>query len=280
MGLFDKKVCDICGKEIKFLGNRKLDDGNMCKDCAAKLSPWFTGRKRTSVDAIKEQLKYREENQKKLASFNPTRIVGDHYKFYIDEPNRCFVVSYLNTKWKEANPDLIRFSDVRNMSVEIEEDEDELYTKDSEGKSVSYNPPRYEYEYDFKFHIDVNHPYFDDMDFTLNAMSNKPENPGDARYMELVDICREVFRIILGREFYDNRTEFKNPVCGNVQTTVSTGEWFCPKCGTKNSDAFCVKCGTPRPASANFEPYYCSKCGTKIESPDDVFCPKCGNKLK
>ena len=26
MGLFDKKVCDICGEKIGLLGNRKLDD--------------------------------------------------------------------------------------------------------------------------------------------------------------------------------------------------------------------------------------------------------------
>ena len=37
MGLFDKKVCDICGEKIGLLGNRKLDDGNLCKDCAKKL---------------------------------------------------------------------------------------------------------------------------------------------------------------------------------------------------------------------------------------------------
>lgn len=36
MGLFDKKVCDICGEKIGLLGNRKLDDGNLCKDCAKK----------------------------------------------------------------------------------------------------------------------------------------------------------------------------------------------------------------------------------------------------
>ena len=41
MGLFDKKICDICGEKIGLLGNRKLDDGNLCKDCAKKLSPWF-----------------------------------------------------------------------------------------------------------------------------------------------------------------------------------------------------------------------------------------------
>ena len=33
MGLFDKKICDICGEKIGLLGNRKLDDGNLCKDC-------------------------------------------------------------------------------------------------------------------------------------------------------------------------------------------------------------------------------------------------------
>ena len=30
MGLFDKKICDICGEKIGLLGNRKLDDGNLC----------------------------------------------------------------------------------------------------------------------------------------------------------------------------------------------------------------------------------------------------------
>lgn len=45
MGLFDKKICDICGEKIGLLGNRKLDDGNLCKDCAKKLSPWFEERR-------------------------------------------------------------------------------------------------------------------------------------------------------------------------------------------------------------------------------------------
>ena len=45
MGLFDKKICNICGEKIGLLGNRKLDDGNLCKDCAKKLSPWFEERR-------------------------------------------------------------------------------------------------------------------------------------------------------------------------------------------------------------------------------------------
>ena len=36
--IFEKKSCDICGGEIGLLGNRKLEDGNLCKECAKKLS--------------------------------------------------------------------------------------------------------------------------------------------------------------------------------------------------------------------------------------------------
>ena len=38
MGLFDKKFCDICGEKISFLGNHKLEDGNMCGTCNKKRS--------------------------------------------------------------------------------------------------------------------------------------------------------------------------------------------------------------------------------------------------
>ena len=64
MGFFDKKYCDVCGEKIGLLGNRKLENGNLCKDCAAKLSPFFSERKSSTVEEIKEQLAYREENRK------------------------------------------------------------------------------------------------------------------------------------------------------------------------------------------------------------------------
>ena len=71
MGLFDKKYCDICGEKIGLLGNRKLEDGNLCKNCAAKLSPFFSERRRSTVEDIKRQLAYREENEKLVRDFNP-----------------------------------------------------------------------------------------------------------------------------------------------------------------------------------------------------------------
>lgn len=39
MGFFDRKYCDICGGRLGPEGGRKLDNGNMCKACAEKLSP-------------------------------------------------------------------------------------------------------------------------------------------------------------------------------------------------------------------------------------------------
>ena len=69
MGLFDKKYCDICGEKIGLLGNRKLEDGNLCKECAKKLSPFFSERRHSTVSEIQEQLDYREENKKKVADF-------------------------------------------------------------------------------------------------------------------------------------------------------------------------------------------------------------------
>ena len=52
MGLFDKKYCDICGEKIGLFGNRKLEDGNMCKACARKLSPWFDERRHSTLEEI------------------------------------------------------------------------------------------------------------------------------------------------------------------------------------------------------------------------------------
>lgn len=57
--LFDKKNCAICGGEIGLLGNRKLEDGNLCKNCAGRLSPWFSERRHSTVAQIADQLQYR-----------------------------------------------------------------------------------------------------------------------------------------------------------------------------------------------------------------------------
>ena len=82
MGLFDKKYCDVCGEKIGLLGNRKLEDGNLCKNCAAKLSPWFTQRRKSNLAEIKEQLADREENKKAVAAFHCTHTLGQYNRVF------------------------------------------------------------------------------------------------------------------------------------------------------------------------------------------------------
>ena len=78
MGLFDKKECSICGAKIGLLGNKKLSDGNMCKDCEKKLSVWFKNRKeakkaleeKARIEKLKAQKALELAEKKKMEALN------------------------------------------------------------------------------------------------------------------------------------------------------------------------------------------------------------------
>ena len=108
--LFEKKECSICGGEIGLLGNRKLEDGNMCKNCAAKLSPWFEDRRSSTIAQVNEQLAYREDNKTKVAAFNVTRTLGKNPKVLLDEDAGVFIVTMEND-WQAENPDVLSFTE-------------------------------------------------------------------------------------------------------------------------------------------------------------------------
>ena len=168
--LFEKKECSICGGEIGLLGNRKLEDGNCCKECAKKLSPWFDERRHSTVEQIKQQMIYREENRVALNAFRPAVAYGERYTLRAELANGVpsrFVVERTDD-YKEENADIVTFKDVTSFNIDVSEHSRELKRRNSEGEEVSYIPPRYEYSYDFYAEIQVNHPYFDDMRFQIN----------------------------------------------------------------------------------------------------------------
>ncbi|MCU6766359.1 DUF4428 domain-containing protein [Blautia ammoniilytica] len=182
MGLFDKKICDICGEKIGLLGNRKLDDGNLCKDCAKKLSPWFEERRHSTVEDIKRQLEYREKNKKAVMDFCVTRQINTrNYTVFIDDHKGNFTVA--RKLDVNENPDIVPLSAIVQCRVEVEQQQlEETYTKD--GKTVSYQPPVYNYEYDYTMRIKVNTPWFDDMDFRLNTFSISSEKRNELMEVE------------------------------------------------------------------------------------------------
>ena len=176
MGLFDrfkKQDCEICGKEVGMFGYKKLEDGEICKDCVKLLSPWFEDRRHATVQQIKEQLAYREQNAQALKNFQVTRTYGDSCgRIHIEEvngvPTRFFVTTYGATI--ESNPDIISFQDVVSCVTDIDVRDEEMKQKNSEGQMVSYNPPRFKHHHNFIIRMEIrNNPYFDDIHFTVNS---------------------------------------------------------------------------------------------------------------
>ena len=282
MGLFDKKYCDICGEKIGLLGNRKLEDGNLCKDCAKKLSPWFSDRRRSTVEDIKGQLAYREENREKAAQFRTTRSFGEDWKVLLDEDHRWFTVTRARDL-AEANPDILDFDAITGCRMDIDESRTELTHEDADGKDVSYVPPRYEYSYDFFLVISVRHPYFDEMRFSLNSssvyyepqklpqrapMSHAPMDrpsgrpkminasrvdPEDCaeyrKYRQMGDeICQALEQARSGGKQPAGAAPEENIIMREAaQDIPAAGPWTCPACGGANTGKFCEYCGSPRP---------------------------------
>ncbi len=246
--LFEKKICDICGGEIGILGNRKLEDGNCCKNCTKGLSPWFSERRRSTVDDIRAQLDYRDENKQAVAEFHVTRTLGSGTKVLLDEDAMKFIVTGAR-KWREENPDVLDFSQVTGCDLDIEEDADEEKREDKDGNPVSYNPPRYSYSYDFYMTIRVNHPYFDEMKFRLNASSvkttttavpvlRKPDPRMNTDYREYEEMGKEIKRVLTTAR-KDARAAAKAAAAPKVAIT-------CPWCGATtmpDASGCCEYCG-------------------------------------
>ena len=197
MGLFDKKNCDICGEKIGMLGNRKLEDGNLCKDCAKKLSPFCDDRRHSTLEQIKAHLQYREENKNALRAFSPTLTLGESKKVYIDTMKGQFVVSSFspgNANWTEENPDVMPISSITSCGLDIDEDRDEIYMRNGEGQNVSYNPPRYNFYYNFKLKFLVNNPYFDDFEVKLNNF--RVEGMGSMEYNRYQKMAMDIMNAL------------------------------------------------------------------------------------
>lgn len=235
MGLFDKKFCDICGEKIGILGNRKLEDGNICKNCAGLLSPFTTDRRRTTLSEIKDHLAYRETNKGEVAAFNVTRTFGGRTKVLLDEDAGKFIVTSSN-RWQTENPDVILFSQVTGCQTEIKESRQEIKRLDKDGKSVSYTPPRYDIDYDFYLTIHLNSPFFSEIEFKMN--DRRIEERGSVEYREVQRQSDEIKQVLM-----QARQEVRENVAAANAPRIAQ---ICPLCGattTPDTSGCCEYCG-------------------------------------
>ena len=180
MGLFDKKYCDFCGGGIGLLGNRKLADGNMCKDCASKISPWVNDRRQWSVAEMQQHLVYRDTNYQNLQYFQITRVIGNTMKLYIDcNSAQWFLTRHDN--FRTVNPDLFFFNQVTGCQIEIKDNCREVFYVAPDGTREPFYPPEYDYDYDFYLNVYVNSPFVQEISFKIN--DSHIENIGDYEYI-------------------------------------------------------------------------------------------------
>ena len=254
MGLFDKKYCDICGEKIGLLGNRKLEDGNLCKDCAKKLSPFFSERRSSTVEDIKRQLAYREENERRLADFRPDMTFGEYKKVYVDRAGAKFIVTSASN-WRNANPDLISFSQVTGVNTDIHENKTEIYYKDEDGNRKSYNPRRYECDYEFNVTILVDSPWFDKIELELSN-GNRPDSPYTDLYRHYEEQMHTLSDILNRRQSNAyGQNGFAASAAPSASKTreqeimegvIKNSSWVCKSCGLANSGTLtCRQCGGP-----------------------------------
>ncbi|MCL2300889.1 MAG: DUF4428 domain-containing protein [Firmicutes bacterium] len=253
-----KKECDICGGKIGLLGNRKLDDGNCCKDCANKLSPWMTGRRKTGVEDIKAHLAYREENRRLVQQFNPSSIAGENWKVFVDPNMGAFAVSR-GSNFRADNPDIIPLSQVVSCEVERQEHRHEVYQQMPDGTKKSYFPARYDYTYDFEVNIQLSSPWFNEIKFQLNGMTIKDRY--DPRYRQCEAEGDQIRAMLLsgqrggmgmpGQFQQPMQQGFQQPMQQQfqqqpMQQPAAPANWFCQNCGTQNAGNFCQGCGAKR----------------------------------
>ena len=235
MGLFDKKFCDFCGGKIGLLGNRKLADGNMCKNCAEAITPYLVGRKQYSVSDMKAHLASREANKEQLAGFNATRSLGINTKVHIDDNQKLLLVTS-SRRYKEENPDIVDFSQVTGCILDVVETKQEETKKDAEGKTISYTPPRYKLYYDFNITINFNHPWFDQIKFKVN------QNRIDGRAsIEFKDTERQANEICETLKNLHNQVREEAVEAAKPKTSVT-----CPGCGAStlpDQNGRCEYCG-------------------------------------
>ena len=294
MGLFDvfkKKDCEICGKEVGLLGYKKLKDGEICKDCVKLLSPWFEERRESTVEQIKAQLAYREQNAKEHENFTISRKIGDEeYYMYIEEengvPTRFFVTS--RSDYKSENPDIIAFKDVISCVTDIQVRDEELKQKNAEGQMVSYRPPRYKHHHDFYIKMEIrNNPYFDDIKFRINGSAITLETVGDIGGIgsgiggaAMAGLLKGVGVSTAGAQTHSYRNSSENRryeecrmICQKIEQAVEDGK----RGGAAVAQPIFQPVPQAAPVQAPAIPKFCPNCGAPTEG--GKFCQSCGSKL-
>ena len=260
------------------MGNQKLEDGNLCKDCAKQLSPWFSDRRRSTVEDIKRQLAYREENRGRASQFRTTRSYGEDCKVLLDEEHRWFTVTRARDL-ADANPDILDCTALTGCRVYIEPQNTVQRPMMGQQGMMGQRPMAGRPQSGMA----GQRPMMNQSGMNQRPMAGRPQSGMTQRpMMGQMNSVGRMNTMAAGFDPESNREYRKYREMGDeiraallqvmetargggaVQTApmqqeapmqqqetfapapAAAGPWTCPACGGQNDGKFCEYCGAPR----------------------------------
>lgn len=263
---FEKKNCDVCGRPIDHFTNTKIRDGNCCKACISRLSPWFTNYKSANVKSIKDQITYRAQMQNNSHNFYPSVEFQCSCILQIDENNSQFV---LKRTYHDQNLDYINCKDITNCDIDIKEHREEIKFMDSNDEIRSFTPSYYAYSYDIFIEIYTNIFYIPFIRFKVNPEIIKKHDDDVVDYSQ-DGLWNKIKDKINTERSFNGKTSNKDEVLFSPEYIKYSGyandirnillfqknanirdEWY------KNSLVSCPWCDSQVPGNIRF----CDRCG-------------------
>lgn len=117
MGLFSNKdkPCPMCGGATPRLLAKKINGQPICGKCNDEILADDERVDGWTLDDLRAHLAARQENQKLLENFTPTRTVEYEYEAVVDDANQLFYIK----QWSVDNPPVFRFSEISGFTVEM-----------------------------------------------------------------------------------------------------------------------------------------------------------------
>ena len=196
MGLFHKENCCLCGGKTGLL-DKKCQSGKVCKECAKKVSPWFSDWKNADKLLLETHLSVRKADVVMAKTGHFDKVFGEFGVILIDEAAKKFIAFPDTSKGLfgsqrkvrslddviDLGPDVINFDAVTDFEIDITEMTHEEKRTEN-GQQVSYFPPRFVYMETFTLRLQLNYPFFKSMNIQLNDGAVQIHNEGRRQWTD------------------------------------------------------------------------------------------------
>lgn len=178
MGLFSRKeVCPVCGNKIK--GNVVLTIANgmsLCQTCSGMIRMDAKMIPEQTPEQIREHLKMRELNQKKVDEFEANQeIKAGIWRICVDESQKLW---YCSKNKKDENPQLHGYDEIIGCEFWIDGEKYEEQEPEKKGLSALFSKKDPEVVASMKVIISLDNPYISQYEVEMIAPNDSINKGG------------------------------------------------------------------------------------------------------